>query len=288
MFNSTQPVIWGVDALYGKNLDKPQPATLIKAWLGDDVAPVEPVFVCNDIRVEASWDHQDAEKVLRDIEDRSTVDAFSKPKILRNVEPPFTVRKLVSGLLKYAKDEDAQMIVVQSTSKPTHVRMLLGSFTENLIHSSSIPVLVLGAESNAPTSIKKILFATDFSKDSYQAYRIVLEKARQLDAEILLFNQSEAWFGISEGLTEQTKKSEKAEEWAKQAQEQFSVKTEVLVSESSDNKGDAIIRAADQNGVDMIALVSRTGKVEGALLGSTTVNVVRRADLPVLILYPES
>lgn len=287
MLNSEKPIIWAIDALYSKNIDKTRAVGLINKWKAETGAPVEPVFVSNDIRLEKSWDHPDARKVLKDVDEQVRNGAFMAPRIIKNIDPPYTVRKQVHALLEHAKKVGAQLIVVHSTNKPAHVRMMLGSFAETLIHSSTVPVLLLGADTETPKSLNKILFATDFSNDSFAAFQKVIEKARQLNAEVLLFHQSESHFGFPEGLQEQGAKSEQAERWLQHA---FSkeVRADIIMSEESVNKGEGILNAASKYSADIVALVAKSGPVGRALLGSATNHVARRADLPVLILYPEA
>jgi nucleotide-binding universal stress UspA family protein len=138
-------------------------------------------------------------------------------------------------------------------------------------------------------NIKRILSATDFSEASKQALDVAVAVARKYDAEIYLLNvvaqiphlpaSSTYEFDVRkyEGLL----LAEAEKLLAALAEAVSHPGIHILVSEG--DAADGILRAAEENQVDLIVIATagRTG-LGRALFGSVAEKVVRRATCPVL------
>ena len=100
--------------------------------------------------------------------------------------------KAIRRLLDLVESEGAPMLALSSHGRSGLGRIALGSFAEALLLQSRIPVLFLShpeRQSGTETSpkIQRILFPTDLSKNSREAFRLLLPQAKAMSAEVILF-----------------------------------------------------------------------------------------------------
>lgn len=287
----TPKVAWAVDALYSKVSIEKRNLEIVNAWNGNANLPVEPVFVLNDIHEESSSWHSSAASNLKRITEKNTIKNLLPVRIVRNVSPPFTIRKLVDSLIQYCKKENVVLLVLHSSNKNLGERLLLGSFAETFILSSTVPVLLINAKAKKVRIIKTILFATDFSKESLSAYRKVLSKAKSLNAKIIVCHQMEKKLEVAKEIIDWKVRyyvdPKKIKRWQKLATEK-KVKVKILTLEGRGNKSETVITTAIKNNADLISLVSISGPVSSILLGSMTRQIARNSNIPVWILHPSS
>src|SRR5262249_36434783 len=67
-------------------------------------------------------------------------------------------------------------------------RLFLGSFAENLLTDSKVPVLLIGREMKEFRGFQHILFPTDFGPTSRSQLNRVVQLAASLDADLTLFH----------------------------------------------------------------------------------------------------
>jgi nucleotide-binding universal stress UspA family protein len=137
----------------------------------------------------------------------------------------------------------------------------------------------------------KILHPTDFSESAEQARAQAIRLARALGAEIILFHVSVETPLYAEGmLTAGTvqKIFDAQRKWAEEALEARAaeIRAAGLPVRWKLTVGlpfDAIVRAAEEEGADMIVMGTHGRRgLEGLLLGSVANKVVRLAGCPVL------
>lgn len=141
--------------------------------------------------------------------------------------------------------------------------------------------------------IKKILVAFDSGKKSYKALEIATEIAKNCNAEVYIFT-SVKMPGIVSSVADQDMlknledksldyfKSELEEAEEKVKNEGVQVQTVIV----KDSPGTAIVRYAEKEKIDLIAMGSRNrGIIEGLILGLGSVAnyVIQNARCPVLI-----
>lgn len=270
-------ILWTVDPFYTTLSKRSHLPEVIAAWNHGEEAPVEPVFILNDVTEKESWAHPSAEAEIRKITEPYHIPNLRPPKIIKNVEPPFTTKKLVGELNDYADKIGAQLIVVHSSNQKSPVRLLLGSFAETLIQTSSKPILLLNSEMAPLKAINKIMVATDLESTSEAAYQFIKEKAKKLSASLVFFTQCPSKFS--------SESEPQLKNWVEQAQQE-GIDAEYLIGEGKGNKAQAILKCAKAEGADMIAMRSRSGTPGSHFLGNTTLQVARQTDTPLLIWYP--
>jgi nucleotide-binding universal stress UspA family protein len=93
-----------------------------------------------------------------------------------------------AGLLKVAKEHEADLIVTGTQSKTGVKRFVLGSTAEQLIRNAECPVLTVGPNAkpaeDAPLEFQRIVFATDFSAEAAKAAVYALSFAQDSSARL--------------------------------------------------------------------------------------------------------
>jgi nucleotide-binding universal stress UspA family protein len=298
-------ILWAVDAFPDSPDLQAQTGRAIRRINEGFDAMVEPVYV---VRSDPFWSmarqvpseregiSRRAKRNLAQWVDKYvTVPHLSSPRILG--ENPMSRAAAVKSLVRYAADNKFDLIAVGTHARKAVPRLFLGSFAESLILQCPLPVLVANSRSPLRDRVKTILFATDFSAPSRQAFERVVGLAKAWNARILLWHQVEYLYPQTaypfvvppvtpESLEEIREEARlKAEGWIRLA-EKAGVRAKLHLSVANLDVADAIARAAKRLDSAIIALVSQTGPVGQFLMGSVTRRLVRAADSPVLVLPP--
>lgn len=93
--------------------------------------------------------------------------------------------KVFSEVSQVAQDHSADLIVMGSHGTSGLSEIFVGSNTEKVVRHSEIPVLVLKNKLES-TAFKNVLFATDFSKESIDVYKIAINKFEGMGAKVHL------------------------------------------------------------------------------------------------------
>lgn len=300
-------IFWAIDPFHEKPREQLRAFEAITKLFGKRSFEVQPVSMLrlgrynpDSSQLVAGWHglaltaEKKIEKLLSNIKHPS----LQRPRLIR--QEGSSVTSAAAGLLKFALQDEAQMIVVTSHGRKGMERLVLGSFAENLVLHSPLPVLVVNPKSKAKSAqqLKRILFPTDFSDSSYEAFTKTVLLARSVRISVLLFHKVQyiypdvapAFFypAVSAESLKAVRDSlrEQADEWI-----EFGRKKGVRVKLHLDTKEghplDEIIRAAKRLGPStFIAMASQTGKLGAILLGSLTRQVLRNAPCPVMVIHP--
>jgi nucleotide-binding universal stress UspA family protein len=216
------------------------------------------------------------------------------------------LRPAARKLAEYAGIHGYDCIVATSHGRRGLERITLGSFAEELILTSSIPVLIIGKR-NAPSATedyKEVLFATDLSAASRKAFSRFLPFARVLGSVIRLYhamgvpNEMLVAAGMSGGLiptgatlpSEAVLDSEKwetlrlLEEWRNYAIENGVPCTYELDPEAG-RLAERIMEAATRTKASLVALAGLSGRMTSVIFGSVAREVVRESNCPAWILH---
>jgi len=93
-----------------------------------------------------------------------------------------------AALLKIAKQHQVDLVIAGTESKLGVERLILGSTAEELIRNAQVPVLTVGPNARlpqeGPLAFKRIIYATDFSKESARAAVYALSFAQDSGAHL--------------------------------------------------------------------------------------------------------
>ena len=192
---------------------------------------------------------------------------------------------------RLALKKGVDLVIAASQGHSSIKKLLLGSVTEQLMHTLHCPILVVRDGSFSPNQgFKKILVGLDFSQDAHLALEYARELASEFAAELHVAHViPETFFkkwlqqgadpveDLEEGL-----RAKLYEEIAEMLPE-GTAKIHILAGEPQDE----IVALSDDLETDLIVLgVHGLGFVESLLVGSTTDRVVRMAECPVLSVRP--
>ena len=149
--------------------------------------------------------------------------------------------------------------------------------------------------------IKKLLYATDLSKNSSYAFLYATDLARRRDAKIVILHAIEpipSYAEVEAGITDQKKREQQEETiedikkllvgFCKKAETQIGSPCVELVSKILVPRGhppEEILNAADEEGCDVIVLGTHgKGFLSHTFLGSVSSAVLHRTRKPVFII----
>jgi nucleotide-binding universal stress UspA family protein len=299
-------VVWAVDLLANERDLQISAGRAIEQITVGTNAVVQPVYLfkipyLNHERQGAARILEETQKLadegFREVVSGLDISNVSSPEVLK--EPFLPIRHGADLFLKYARSRRADLIVVNRALKRRFGMCLMGGFAEALALSSEIPVLSINPTYFDTNVFKKILFATDFSDESKEAYSVVIALARSMKSEVILFHKAaiqvsprlEPFMRMQTGFEKMLKREveesdEKAKKWIDEAKQENVPATFVLDVQSDRTPAEAILARAGQDPC-LIALVGQSGPIYNFLLGSTTRAVLKSCDTPVLILHSE-
>ncbi len=196
----------------------------------------------------------------------------------------------------YAKEIDADLIVIGSHGRRGLRRLLVGSVTEEVMHTAPCPVLVAHGAGSSPPPLRRILLPVDFSTPGESAFDWAETLAATYGARLVLLHVLEDFapmepyevtFGslIEEVLPQLEEQARKELEQKAEALSARGVATETHLEHG--RPPEVILDFAEAHGIDLIVMAShgRSG-LERLLLGSVAAKVMRSAPCPVLIVRP--
>lgn len=89
------------------------------------------------------------------------------------------------GIQKYAEKIDADLIVMGSKGHSEFEEIIIGSNTEKIVRSSTIPVIVVKKDAKK-FKLKNLVFASNFKKENKEVFNKFLNFAQTFDSKIHL------------------------------------------------------------------------------------------------------
>lgn len=272
--------IWAVDPNEHNLAPTRQTIESLRALIGGAFVRVRPVYVVPSYYGDLSK----AEAQVRDYLDPLDLGAMPEPEILK-VEAD---DRITPGerLLQIADRDNAELIILTSHGRSAISSFFLGSLAHELTKKSKRPLLFLNPNPRTDTNLQKVLFATDLTDSSRQAFQRFLHLVRGKTTDLILFhclNLPIAAMGAAEaaGVSMPLPESfiEDQKEWAEKElarwQEQarqldIQVRIHSFVEDSFVSAVNAIRDTAEAEKVNLVGLVSHVGPFERLAVGSVT------------------
>lgn len=217
----------------------------------------------------------------------------------------YVVRTVVSSgdpatrILETAREERASMIFLGAHGKGLINRFLLGSVSEKVLKLAERPVMVqqsrivgegagYALENVCSSLLSKVLIANDFSEYAERIKPALAEFTRNVCAPVVLLHVQEGRTGTGRDAAVRVGKQEAKEEMLR-LQEYFASMEEYCKSVDTlvvgGDPANRILEIAGDINASMIIMgaFGQRGAL-GDLLGSVTEKVVRRSEVPVLVL----
>jgi nucleotide-binding universal stress UspA family protein len=201
--------------------------------------------------------------------------------------------QILSGVARHRAD----LIVMGTHGASGFERLVLGSVTEKVVRKAACPVLTVPprAHSMSHLPFRRILCPIDFSPPSAEALRLALSLAQEAEAQLMLLHVLE-WpigheppplpaFNVPEYriYREQEAAAELATLVPAAARAWCEPSTHLVHGKPHEQ----VLGFAGDHGVDLIVIgVHGRNALDVALFGSTTNQVIRGANCPVLTLRP--
>ena len=189
-------------------------------------------------------------------------------------------------IVRYADLRGVDLIAMSTQGRPLLTRMLLGSVTDRVIRTSTVPVLVMHPPTMSVDSVSppagrklKILAPLDGSPMAEEAVQMAVSLFRPDRVEVTLITT------VASPLLEGFAHDIFTQPAAKLRERGATVLTLVKHGEAADE----IAKLAIEDAYDLIAMSTHGRRMLArALLGSTTDRIVRISKVPVLVIHPES
>lgn len=234
--------------------------------------------------------HAHAEAVLGEVESLATGAGQPVETAIREGRP-------VAEIDAFARERDADLVVVGRQGATGIGERLLGGVAEGLLGRSAAPVLVVPTTAPDDPVYDRVLFPTDGSERAARAAPHAAAVAGRTGATLHVLNvvdiQSTAgWFsagGLDEAFVERLTEAGEAAVAAvatdlRETDPALAVEEAVVRTESFDGAAAGIRDYVDAEGGDLVVMGSHgQSNLSRRLLGSVTSAVVRTADVPVLV-----
>ena len=269
------------------------------AWFKNDGVRVQIVSVVNPD--DLGWSKNlENERWIDEIEEKAYGDLKAKlhtPHSNQSFEFHILVQreasksKTVLQFLEFASQIDADIVVVHSHTK-SFFKSSLGSFCNKLVHHSTLPVLVLPFGESVSSSLRAILYPTDFSGLSEIAFKSVVKWCDSIHAHLTLYHriarpideilqvalhpiESKTVSPEDIVLISEEEVVKKGREWTYGV---ASVTRKISFKMDSDKMTlpEAILAQAEKQNIDLIVMPSHTSHRNIPSIGSAVDHVLRR------------
>ena len=303
-FLDPSPIVWAVDPFQSDAEILKSAAWCLRALVRFNPSKVQPVFVWSTPALEFPVGNElDFESNLEKEAQDSLVSVLSRVKI-PGIQPikvivrtAYSVREEAKQLIAYANRIGAKMIVVCTHGRTGFKRAVLGSFVETLSLYSNIPMVTVHPGWKRTPQFKRILFSTDFSDESRDAFQEVLEFSKKQMSQVILFNQPENtvypafdWGYVDYRLYQEAAQAKRTE-CERMAREMVSqgkkrgVKVHLVFDTNrSTSVYEMILKQSKRLGC-MVAMAAQSGPATAVLMGSTTRQVIRHSVQPVWVIH---
>lgn len=188
-------------------------------------------------------------------------------------------------ILKTAKKEAADLIVVGRKGISGHEQNLIGSVTHRILRGARVPVLVTKGTDAKVGNLGKILVPTDFSADEDVERDHAWKLAKALGSGLTFLYVMEL-FGHDFRLTDEMFGSVLKKLQARKRREHKAVEIREEVIKAVHGY-EGIIDYADTKGFGLIVMSTTVRKLSRLFLGSTTEKVIAHSRVPVFAIPRE-
>jgi nucleotide-binding universal stress UspA family protein len=310
-FGKIKKILWAVDAFQKRDANLKNVARHVEALARLFGAKIEIASACSF--PEVFMDAQSFAILERPYLDQAEKNLsriaalFSAPTpvtaVLANSHGGKTGRDDAGRIAAHAKKRGCDLIAVATHARGTVAKFFVGSFAEDLLAKSPLPLVLIGPHHKVGPShrVKTALFPTDFSKSSEKALKSFLPLARANDLSVRLVNDlSEAaslyvpavtaeaalmggFYPMNATLFETLAKRRTSllKKWLA-ACRAAKVRAGGEIYRSGAGVPDVICRAAKSDKADLIVLTRRSEGILKGFFNGVVRKVVRNAAAPVI------
>lgn len=195
-------------------------------------------------------------------------------------------------ILRVAKEQNVDLIVMGKRGLGLKDRILLGSNTNKVLRAAEVPVLAVKHKEGRKTDIKKILVPTDLSELTTSSVKYAIDLASRFDSTLLLVNVLElhhtyemAPVSVIDAIANHAlAELQNCREKIIKETKLINVNERVAFSVAA---WLGIINIAEKEDVDLIVITTHGRKgISKFILGSVAEKVINESHCPVLALKP--
>ncbi len=266
----------------------------LKRWIEEKGAAVHVVFVSST----HSYAEGMSETAFIDYVGSLGLGTAVQSKLL--FEKGTSRRKLVTGLNHYAEENKVDLVAITSHGRSALGRLVFGSFAENLLGTSKVPVLFLSTVVERVSHSNKILFPTDLSDYSKASLKLLLQQLSGYQGEIILYHATlpagaaftAGFFGAPVYLpatywVEQRQLIDRECELLRNSVYSQGFKVRVEIEDGVLNIPASVQKIAEDEKVDLVAMASLSRGLDLAIMGSVARSLFRTRKTPVWVCGPE-
>jgi nucleotide-binding universal stress UspA family protein len=221
---------------------------------------------------------------------------FVKNRAHNDIQPERVVELETASdsILAFAEAQKTDMIVMGTHGRRGFDRLMLGSVTERVIRKASCPVLAVrkplhdfisSGQQQDPVHLSRILFSTDFSKNSQRALDHAISLTTEYKAELTLLHVLEdipVSANIEEAIATATEQLDQLIPLPLEGRKTGRIKTLVRIGKPYQQ----IIQLALEAQTDIAVMAVRgRSALDLAVFGSTTHRVLQLGPCPVLVIH---
>ncbi|HSA59100.1 MAG TPA: universal stress protein [bacterium] len=298
-------ILWGVNPFQDGSEIRRKGELFLKS-LGGKPRTVTPVYVSSPMELQIALEFSvPLQERYRQVAEQSLKKYLSKVKGLP-LRPARVIIESSPGLAAaskalavHAAREKADAVAVGTHARSGWTRFVLGSYAESLLAFSRTPLVFLNPRARVAGKIRKILFATDLSPASRKAFAFLCRFAAATGAsvEVLHAVETPRHWATTYGLLLAGSRALTIDEYLADLREtglrkigaflkiakSAGVKALPRVEVAPRRVSDIVLKAADSDHVDMIALAAQSSRLRAGLLGSVARDVLRWSRVPVWI-----
>lgn len=195
----------------------------------------------------------------------------------------------VQAFLDLAKKQKSELLAIFTQDKKDFVKFTLGSFAETATELSPKNLLIVSPNVKPIKKITSFLYASDFHEKNKGDILEMLEMSLLLKSKIVIYHHSLdiARYKKDKKDPDNVKSKKRIDDFCKWIQEQARVKkakVKIITEGSFNSVSESIIATAKKEKVHLIAVTAKTSKLKSIFVGSTTKQVLRYSEVPVLVL----
>jgi len=304
-FNPKLRVIWAVDPFARDLAIQRAGLRALRSLAARQTLEVEPVFIQGPVAFDIPADKLAAGREAVRAEGRARVAklvgnhgkaSFLPLRIIEN--PGATIRNWVASLLSHAHDSGAELIVASTHARKGLSRLALGSFAETLSLHSDLPLLVVNSKWKGQAPFREMVFATDLSRQSRDAFEEAMQLAYRLGCRVTIYHKLLTdWSPRMELVARVFPELHEAYANDKEAKER-DIRDWVSFAATVGVRADGIVDVKPTESIaesvlkhvrrpnSLIALAGEHGPVSAVLLGSTGRKLMRASPHPVWVFRP--
>ncbi len=231
---------------------------------------------------------------------------LQEPHVLIQHRP--SLKGTVEVLSHFAAVERYDLILTASHGRKGLQRLMLGSFAEELLLQSQVPVLVTGVHAGEEHSSHplvqddqplRILLANDLVDSSTPIFEKAFELTTRLKAHMTLLTAmprpaeqvfqsgvyliSGGWVAADVLLKDEAARQRQVGAQLVARAHESGIPGQLIVDEQTPSVVDSILKHARETQADFILMAAESGPIATALIGSVTRQVVRSAPCPVWV-----